>query len=57
MPNEPMTWAWAGWEPAQFYRRLGGFHEQQEGNALTSSRPSGGGTGQRRPRLPGRMGP
>lgn len=30
----PMSWTWAGWEPAQFYRRLGGFHEQQEGNAL-----------------------
>ena len=26
-----MTWTWAGWEPAQFYRRLGGFHEAQEG--------------------------
>jgi hypothetical protein len=31
-----MTWTWAGWEPAQFYRRLGGFHEAQEGNALWS---------------------
>lgn len=29
-----MVWTWAGWEPAQYYRRLGGFHEQQEGNAL-----------------------
>ena len=34
MPKSgPMFWTWAGWEPAQFYRRLGGFHEQQEGNA------------------------
>ncbi len=32
--NDPMLWTWAGWEPAQFYRRLGGFHEAQEGNAL-----------------------
>ncbi len=32
--SELMTWIWAGWEPAQFYRRLGGFHEAQEGNAL-----------------------
>ncbi len=32
--NEMMNWVWAGWEPAQFYRRLGGFHEAQEGNAL-----------------------
>jgi hypothetical protein len=31
---QPMVWTWAGWEPAQFYRRLGGFHEAQEGNAL-----------------------
>ena len=30
----PMVWTWAGWEPLQFYRRLGGFHEAQEGNAL-----------------------
>ncbi len=29
-----MVWTWAGWEPLQFYRRLGGFHEAQEGNAL-----------------------
>ena len=29
-----MVWTWCGWEPLQFYRRLGGFHEQQEGNAL-----------------------
>ncbi len=28
-----MSWTWAGWEPLQFYRRLGGFHEAQEGNA------------------------
>lgn len=33
---QPMVWVWAGWEPAQFYRRLGGFHEAQEGNALWS---------------------
>jgi hypothetical protein len=33
-PKNPMVWIWAGWEPAQFYRRLGGFHEAQEGNAL-----------------------
>ena len=32
--NDLMVWTWAGWEPAQFYRRLGGFHEAQEGNAL-----------------------
>lgn len=32
--NEWVVWTWAGWEPAQFYRRLGGFHEAQEGNAL-----------------------
>lgn len=32
--RDPMVWTWAGWEPAQFYRRLGGFHEAQEGNAL-----------------------
>jgi hypothetical protein len=32
--NDMMVWTWAGWEPAQFYRRLGGFHEAQEGNAL-----------------------
>jgi hypothetical protein len=32
--DKMMVWAWAGWEPAQFYRRLGGFHEAQEGNAL-----------------------
>lgn len=32
--NEMMVWTWAGWEPLQFYRRLGGFHECQEGNAL-----------------------
>lgn len=31
---ESMVWTWAGWEPLQFYRRLGGFHEAQEGNAL-----------------------
>ena len=31
---EPMIWTWAGWEPLQFYRRLGGFHEAQEGNAI-----------------------
>ena len=30
---EPMVWTWAGWEPLQFYRRLGGFHEAHEGNA------------------------
>jgi hypothetical protein len=29
-----MIWTWAGWEPLQYYRRLGGFHEAQEGNAL-----------------------
>ncbi len=34
MPHERMVWTWAGWEPLQFYRRLGGFHEAQEGNAL-----------------------
>lgn len=28
-----MVWTWAGWEPLQFYRRLGGFHEAHEGNA------------------------
>lgn len=28
-----MVWVWAGWEPGYFYRRLGGFHEQQEGAA------------------------
>lgn len=32
--REMMVWTWAGWEPLQFYRRLGGFHEAQEGNAL-----------------------
>ena len=32
--NDYMVWTWAGWEPLQFYRRLGGFHEAQEGNAL-----------------------
>ena len=32
--NQPMVWTWAGWEPLRFYRRLGGFHEAQEGNAL-----------------------
>lgn len=32
--NDMMVWTWAGWEPHQFYRRLGGFHEAQEGNAL-----------------------
>jgi hypothetical protein len=32
--DKMMAWTWAGWEPAQFYRRLGGFHEAQEGNAL-----------------------
>ena len=31
--QEPTIWTWAGWEPLQFYRRLGGFHEAQEGNA------------------------
>jgi hypothetical protein len=34
MKKEMMVWTWAGWEPLQFYRRFGGFHEQQEGNAL-----------------------
>ncbi len=34
--NDMMVWTWAGWEPLQFYRRLGGFHEAQEGNALWS---------------------
>ncbi len=29
-----MVWTWCGWEPLQYYRRLGGFHEAQEGNAL-----------------------
>ncbi len=32
--DERMVWTWCGWEPLQFYRRLGGFHEAQEGNAL-----------------------
>jgi len=32
--TENMVWTWCGWEPLQFYRRLGGFHEAQEGNAL-----------------------
>lgn len=32
--STPMIWTWAGWEPLQYYRRLGGFHEAQEGNAL-----------------------
>lgn len=32
--REQMVWTWCGWEPLQYYRRLGGFHEQQEGNAL-----------------------
>jgi hypothetical protein len=32
--REMMVWTWAGWEPLQYYRRLGGFHETQEGNAL-----------------------
>ncbi len=32
-PNDMMVWTWCGWEPLQYYRRLGGFHEQQEGNA------------------------
>ncbi len=36
MKKKPMVWVWGGWEPAQFYRRLGGFHEAQEGNALWS---------------------
>lgn len=31
--QEPTIWTWAGWEPLQFYRRLGGFHEAHEGNA------------------------
>ncbi len=35
-PSALISWTWAGWEPAQFYRRLGGFHEAQEGNALWS---------------------
>ena len=30
--NEWIVWTWAGWEPVQFYRRIGGFHEEQEGN-------------------------
>ncbi len=34
MKNNNMVWTWCGWEPLQFYRRLGGFHEAQEGNAL-----------------------
>ncbi len=34
--KEPTIWTWAGWEPLQFYRRLGGFHEAQEGNAIWS---------------------
>ena len=34
--SEKMNWVWAGWEPHQFYRRLGGYHEAQEGNALWS---------------------
>lgn len=34
--NDMMVWTWAGWESLQFYRRLGGFHEEQEGNALWS---------------------
>jgi hypothetical protein len=25
-----MVWTWCGWEPLQYYRPLGGFHEQQE---------------------------
>ncbi|MBF0245061.1 MAG: hypothetical protein HQL31_07285, partial [Planctomycetes bacterium] len=29
-----MVCTWCGWEPLQYYRRLGGFHEAQEGNAL-----------------------
>lgn len=29
-----MVWTWAGWEPVQFYRRLGGYHECQEANPL-----------------------
>lgn len=33
---EMMVWTWAGWEPLQYYRRLGGYHESQEGNALWS---------------------
>jgi hypothetical protein len=32
--RDMMVWTWAGWEPLQYYRRLGGFHEAQEGNAL-----------------------
>lgn len=32
--HDMMVWTWCGWEPLQFYRRLGGFHEAQEGNAL-----------------------
>lgn len=34
--QETTVWTWAGWEPLQFYRRLGGFHEAHEGNALWS---------------------
>ena len=34
--KEQIIWTWAGWEPLQFYRRLGGFHEDQEGNAIWS---------------------
>lgn len=30
--NYLIVWTWAGWEPEQFYRRIGGFHEEQEGN-------------------------
>lgn len=34
MENEnSIFWTWCGWEPLQFYRRLGGYHEQQVGNA------------------------
>jgi len=32
--DELMVWTWAGWEPLHYYRRVGGFHEAQEGNAL-----------------------
>ncbi len=32
-PIQGMLWTWAGWEPEAFYRRLGGFHEAQEGAA------------------------
>jgi hypothetical protein len=28
-----MVWTWCGWEPLQYYRRVGGYHEEQEGNA------------------------